>query len=201
MLLFEKRFHAPIVDGTVTLTFRKWDKPKVKPGGRYRCHPIGVLRVDAAERVKLGAVSVADAKSAGFADRAELVAYLGRFGADDATEVTKVRFAYEGDGDRSELALDDALTPADRATLAKKLAAMDERSEAGPWTARAFALIDEHPRVAASKLAKQIGWETAPFKANIVKLKKLGLTMSFEVGYEISPRGRAFLRPVKPTKR
>ena len=32
-----------------------------------------------------------------------------------------------------------------------------------------------------------------PFKAGVVKLKKLGLTQSFEVGYELSPKGRAFL--------
>jgi hypothetical protein len=31
------------------------------------------------------------------------------------------------------------------------------------------------------------------FKANVVKLKKLGLTQSFEIGSEISPRGRAYL--------
>jgi hypothetical protein len=29
------------------------------------------------------------------------------------------------------------------------------------------------------------------------KLKKLGLTQSFEVGYEISPRGRAYLAAPK----
>jgi hypothetical protein len=30
----------------------------------------------------------------------------------------------------------------------------------------------------------------------VVKLKKLGLTQSFEVGYEVSPRGLAFLGAV-----
>jgi hypothetical protein len=45
----------------------------------------------------------------------------------------------------------------------------------------------------ASKLAKQLGRETLPFKVDVRKLKKLGLTQSFEVGYEISPRGRAYL--------
>jgi hypothetical protein len=56
-----------------------------------------------------------------------------------------------------------------------------------------MALIDRFPRVAASKLAAKIGRETAPFKVDVRKLKKLGLTQSFEVGYEISPRGRAYL--------
>ena len=47
--------------------------------------------------------------------------------------------------------------------------------------------------VAASQLARKLGRETLPFKVDVRKLKKLGLTQSFEVGYEISPRGRAYL--------
>jgi hypothetical protein len=31
------------------------------------------------------------------------------------------------------------------------------------------------------------------FKANVRKLKSLGLTVSLEVGYRLSPRGRALL--------
>lgn len=193
MLLFESRFHEPIVRGELTVTFRKWDKPKVKPGGRYRCHPIGVLRVDATERVRLSSVGDDDARRGGFEDAAALVAYLAKFGATPETEVTKVTFVHEGDGDRSELALDDRLTPEDVAALRTKLGAFDARSPSGPWTAATLALVEAHPRVAASRLAKRLSWETAPFKANVVKLKKLGLTMSFEVGYELSPRGRAFL--------
>lgn len=193
MLLFESRFHDAIVRGEVTLTFRKWDKPKVKPGGRYRCHPIGVLRVDATARVLLGEVGEDDARRAGFDDPAALVAYLARFGATPDTEVTRVTFVHEGDGDRSELALDDRLSEADVAALSKRLAALDARGRTGPWTAATLALIVARPRVAASRLARELGRETAPFKADVVKLKKLGLTMSFEVGYEVSPRGRALL--------
>lgn len=40
MLLFQKRFHEGLKSGEVTLTFRRWERPHVKPGGRYRCHPI-----------------------------------------------------------------------------------------------------------------------------------------------------------------
>ena len=38
-----------------------------------------------------------------------------------------------------------------------------------------------------------LGRETLPFKRDVRKLKELGLTRSLEVGYEISPRGRAYL--------
>ena len=36
--------------------------------------------------------------------------------------------------------------------------------------------------------------ERMPFKANVRKLKELGLTISLEVGYELSTRGRAVLQ-------
>ena len=67
MLLFKKPFHAGLVAGSVTLTFRRWDKPHVRAGGRYRCHPIGVLEVDDVRVVRVGEIDDRDAKAAGFA--------------------------------------------------------------------------------------------------------------------------------------
>ena len=42
-------------------------------------------------------------------------------------------------------------------------------------------------------LADVLGRERFALKTDIRKLKGLGLTLSLEVGYEISPRGQAFL--------
>ena len=84
----------------------------------------------------------------------------------------------------------DELTAEDVATITKKLERMDAKE---PWTKKTLALIQKNPRIAASKLAAKLGRETLPFKADVRRLKKLGLTQSFEVGYEISPRGRAYL--------
>ena len=196
MLLFKKPFFAGLQSGAITLTYRRWQKPHVRPGGRYRCHPIGVLEVDAIALVRVATITDADAVRAGFATRESLVAYLGELGpVDDASEVYRVELHHGGDGDRVEAALESKLTPDDVATIAKKLAAMD-RDE--PWTRKTLAIIDKHPRVAASKLAAKLRRETEPFKIDVRKLKKLGLTQSFEVGYEISPRGRAYLAAPKP---
>ena len=38
-----------------------------------------------------------------------------------------------------------------------------------------------------------LGRETAPFKLDVRKLKNLGLTLSFRIGYRLSPRGEAYL--------
>ena len=191
MLLFKKAFFDGLVSGAITLTFRRWQKPHVKPGGRYRCHPIGVLEVEAIEVVHARSITARDAASAGFSALEALHAYLAELGPlDDDSPIYRVTLRHGGDGDRVAGALDETLSGDDVAALREKLARMD-RDEA--WTKKTLALIEKMPRVAASKLAARLGRETPPFKADVVKLKKLGLTQSFEVGYEISPRGRVFL--------
>lgn len=193
MLLFQKRFHAGIVDGAVRLTFRLWEKPHVKVGGRYRVHPIGVVQVDGLAQVKLGELADEDAKAGGFTSRDELLAYVGEVAKAPLTPATliyRVEFHHGGDGDRVEGALDTTLSAADVTKLEARLARMDGDA---PWTRKVLALIGKHPRVAASKLAAKLGRETEPFKIDVRKLKKLGLTQSFEVGYEVSPRGQRFL--------
>jgi hypothetical protein len=206
MLLFQKRFHAGLVDGTVTLTFRRWDKPHVKVGGRYRCHPIGVLEVDEVVRVRVADIADDDARRSGFETKAELLAYMksAKDGAlRSATTVYRIALRHGGDGDRVTIAMDDVLDAAAIEAIRSKLAKMDAKE---PWTKQTLALIGKRPRVAASKLAASIGRETLDFKTDVRKLKKLGLTQSFEVGYEISPRGRAYLeaqrkRPAKTSRR
>lgn len=193
MLLFQKRFHAGLVSGDIRLTFRAWDKPRVRPGGRYRCHPIGVLEVDRVDRVRVRDISDEDARSSGFESRAELLAYLKSGPARAVSPNTllfRIELHHAGDGDRVEIALEDRLSDDDVRAIADKLATLDAKQA---WTRRTLALIDEHPRVAASKLAARVGRETLEFKADVRKLKRLGLTQSFEVGYELSPRGRAYL--------
>jgi hypothetical protein len=194
MLLFQKRFHEGLVSGAVRLTFRRWEKPHVKPGGRYRCHPIGVLVVDGLARVRLAEVSEADAAGAGFGSRSELLAYIAGGPGDtlrNDTELWRIELHHGGDGDRVDIALDDQLSKDDVAALRARL----ERW--GDWPLETMRLIASRPRVAASKLAASLGRETLPFKTDVRKLKKLGLTQSFEVGYEVSPRGRAFLQAIR----
>jgi hypothetical protein len=193
VLLFKKRFHQALVDGAITLTFRAWSRPQVRPGGRYRCHPIGVLEVVAVDRVPAAAISEDDARAAGFVDRDELLAYLREVATfEEQGEVFRVALRHGGDGDRVAGALDTDLDADTIRAIKERLRALDARSDSGPWTSRTLSLIESHPRTAASRLAEKVGAETAPFKARVVQLKKLGLTQSFEVGYELSPRGIAY---------
>jgi biotin operon repressor len=45
----------------------------------------------------------------------------------------------------------------------------------------------------STALAEALGRERFALKADVRKLKRLGLTLSLEVGYELSPRGRSYL--------
>ena len=193
MLLFQKRFHEGLVRGDVTLTFRRWASARVKIGGRYRCHPIGVLEVDRIDRVRVADVTAEDAQRSGFPTLEALLAYEREASdapLDASSELFRVELHHGGDGDRVEIALDDALTKDDVKAITERLAKLDA---GGKWTRRTLGLIERHPRVAASQLAKKLKRETLAFKTDVRKLKRLGLTQSFEVGYEISPRGRAYL--------
>ena len=53
--------------------------------------------------------------------------------------------------------------------------------------------IAERPGVRAADLAAGCGRDTQPFKLDVRTLKNLGLTLSLEVGYRLSPRGEAYL--------
>jgi hypothetical protein len=104
------------------------------------------------------------------------------------------------DSRRAKGARGPALSAADVDAITKRLERMDARSPAGPWAFRTLALIAKRPGVVSTELAKQIGMERFAFKAKVRRLKALGLTHSLEVGYELSPRGAAYVRSVR-TKR
>ncbi len=63
----------------------------------------------------------------------------------------------------------------------------------GPWTYEVLQAIADNPGLRAPDLAASFGRETLPFKRDVRKLKELGLTISLEVGYELSKRGQLTL--------
>jgi len=53
--------------GEITLQFRRWSRPTVKPGGTLKTR-VGLLRIGRVEQMSPGDVTAADARAAGFAD-------------------------------------------------------------------------------------------------------------------------------------
>ncbi len=70
---------------------------------------------------------------------------------------------------------------------------MDSLHKQGPWTDEVLLCIKDNPKVRAAELALKLNMEKQWLKINIRKLKNMGLTISHEVGYSVSPRGQTYL--------
>jgi hypothetical protein len=195
-MLFPKRVWDGLVDGSVTVAFRYWKRATVKAGGTQMT-PVGVLAIDAVERVAMRAITPADARAAGYDTRAALVADLARYRR-PGTALYRIAFHHAGDDPRRALREDDRLGDRELQEIGDRLARLDRGSRHGPWTAAVLELIRDNPGTLAADLAKRRGRETLHFKADVRKLKTLGLTESLRVGYRLSLRGRAVLRRLPP---
>jgi hypothetical protein len=202
-MLFKTRFHVGIRDGSITVTYRAWQSARVTVGNSYRLGASGALEVDGVDHVTLGSIGDRDAGRAGFDDAEELVDMLRESSPKRLTSRSRVyrvsfRFVKRDDprnalqNDASREAIDEVL---------ERLERFDRASRHGSWTQRVLELIAKKPRTRAPDLAATTGRETARFKADVRKLKGLGLTISHEVGYELSSRGQATLAEMKRGRR
>ncbi len=182
-MLFPNRMHEGLRDGSITVTFRNWKRPQAKVGGRYRTGG-GDLVVESIEPVRSGTITDADARRAGSADAAALRREM-RWGDDLAV----LRIAFRREDPTSA----DPAPSLDDDEIDRRLDRLDASSPAGPWTRATLDAIARRPAVRAGDLAGELGRERLAFKADVRKLKRLGLTESLDVGYRLSPRGRAYL--------
>ncbi len=191
-MLFRPVTLRAIADGAVTLAFRRWDQPRVRPGGRQRT-AVGVIAFDAVEAVDRDDLGEADATAAGFASRDELLALVDRR---TSGKIYRIRLRLVGPDPRIELreSLPDA---AELRELTHRLDRLDRASRHGSWTRAVLRLIGDRPGVRAGDLAAAVGRERAAFKLDVRKLKELGLTVSLNPGYRLSPRGRALLEALE----
>lgn len=177
-----------IATGSITVAFRRWDQPRVRIGGTQRT-AVGVVEFMSVERVDAADLTEADAHAAGYTDLPALIA--AQIGD---RQLYRVGLRIAGPDPRVALRARSRLSPTGRAEIAARLDRLDRASRRGPWTAAVLDLIAANPGVRAPDLAERMGLETLPFKRDVRKLKELGLTESLEVGYRLSPRGRAFRR-------
>lgn len=189
MLIKQKHLEG-IAAGEITLAFRRWKRPTVKAGGKLRT-AIGVLAIESVQVVDAARITKRDATRAGYATKQELLDELDRR---CEGKIYRIALRYAGDDPRIRLRQQGKLSAAELADLKMRLARMDTRSRLGPWTKRTLHLIAKCPEKRAPDLAQQMKMETKPFKANVRKLKELGLTESLKVGYRLSPRGKAVLK-------
>lgn len=185
-MLFQTRFHEPIRRGEITTTLRIWHSPRVTAGKRY-AFGAGSIEVDRIREIEFDAITPALARQCGFASLVDLLK-TAKHGA--GQRVFLIDFHYSKKP--VERAPRTPPSSVELDELLRRLDAMDRRA-AKPWTRQILRLIAGHPGTRATDLADTLGRERDDFKRDVRKLKTLGLTISLEVGYELSPRGRRVL--------
>lgn len=179
-----------IADGSITLVLRRWDAPRAKPGGTQRTQA-GTIRIDDVEERPGGyRVTAAQARRAGYPDAATAQAELDRR---PAAHTYLIAVSFLSPDERPGLAADDGLADADVAAITARLQRWDRAADAA-WTRDYLELIGANEAVRAPDLAARVGLDVPRFKRRVRQLKGLGLTISLDVGYLLSPRGRAYLR-------
>lgn len=155
---------------------------------------IGLLSIDSVERVSGSEITDAEAVSAGY-DGAESA--LKELNERPLGEAFRIRFRLVGPDPRIELRQRKDLTADEWRNLEQRLGRLDRASQTGPWTEEVLDLIARNAGVRSGDLAPEVGQQQKKFKLNVRKLKNLGLTESLEVGYRLSPLGRALLERLK----
>ncbi len=189
---FEPRLREGLHDGSITVAFRRWRRSQVVAGHQYRMGMgMGMVQVESVDIISPADITAELARAAGFPDAPAAVADLR---GDPELALYCVRFRrLDGPDPRDELAATASLSSEEAAGIAARLARMDAASKRGPWTLAVLTQIANRPGVVSTALAESLGWERADFKLHVRRLKALGLTISLDIGYRLSPRGAAFL--------
>ena len=184
MMLFRQDVLQGIVEGRVTLAFRRWRRAPPADGSTLRS-PAGVIRLDRVTVIDDGDITPSDVRRTGMSV-AELRTSI-------AGEGTLLRIELHLSGGDPRVALRERRP--ERAEIETIVATMTKIDAASitPWTTRYLQLIADQPAIVSRVLAPQVDADVPRFKRRVRQLKELGLTESLEVGYRLSPRGRAVL--------
>ena len=183
-MLFRTKDLEAIFAGRRTLAFRRWKGPTVKVGGQVRS-AMGMVGIDAVEPIEPADVTDAEAVEAGYKDAAGVTAMF------ESQEGQCYRIRLHPAGPDPRDALREAPPTADEIEkIGRRLKALDGTE---PWTVEVLELIRARPGIVSTTLAELVGLPRDEFKERVRKLKGLGLTISLDVGYRLSPRGEVVL--------
>lgn len=175
--------------GEISLAFRRWRRPTVRSGGTLLTGA-GQLQIGTVAAVDLDDITADDARRAGYESRDTLLAELVRRGDG---QLYRIELGHLEPDPRKALR-EASLDSREAGELSARLSRLDRASPVGHWTMKTLQVIRDNPGVRAVDLCLAVGQDRDRFKANVRKLKNLGLTISLEVGYRLSPRGAEYLR-------
>ncbi|GGG97364.1 hypothetical protein GCM10007415_35910 [Parapedobacter pyrenivorans] len=192
-MLFKNIHLQGIKSGKISLAFRKWQKTALQNGSHIHT-AIGLVKINAIEIVDESTITKSDAIKAGFADKKQLLNSLSQH---NTGKIFKISISYYAEDPRVKLRERTTLTDEQFSALKQKMERLDNYSKKGYWTKKVLFSIKENPHLHAIGIAKLTGFEKEWLKLNIRKLKNLGLTISHDVGYELSPFGKLVVKKLQ----
>ena len=189
-MLFKQKHLEGIKAGNISLAFRKWKKLQVNAGSLVKTD-VGVIRIDSIEKIDLSKITDEEAKKAGFPGAQSLIQLLGNQKDGDI-----YRIEVDFDSENPDTESDEKITIDEEEfeELKTTLDNLDKFSKVGKWTTKTLLAIQENPKMKAADLAVKAKKEKEWLKLNVRKLTALGLTISHEPGYTLSPTGEEYLR-------
>lgn len=187
-MLFKGVHLQGIKSGEITMAFRKWQKASVKSGSLLHTS-VGLLEIGKIEAVNENDITDKDAVQAGFTDKKQL---LKSFTHNSTGTIFKISVRYHAEDPRIKLREQTGLSQQQFEDLKGRLERLDLYSKQGHWTEKILLTIKDNPNLHSIGIAILTGFEKEWLKLNIRKLKNLGLTISHNVGYELSPLGESF---------
>ena len=89
---FSPELREDVITGDITVSFRLWQRPRVRVGGRYRVGP-AQIEVDSVELVPFSTITARDLRCSGEKDRESLRHRAAHAGpVDDDTLLYRVEF-------------------------------------------------------------------------------------------------------------
>ncbi len=188
-MLFKQIHLHQIKAGNISLAFRKWKKPLVNKGTLVKTS-VGQIEILDISEVYQENISHKEAKSAGYKGLSDLTGVLN---AIEEGSIYKIWVKYHSADPQIILREQTKLSDEEFNQIKLKLERLDRYSKQGKWILNILQAIRDNPKLRAQDLAAKTGKQKDWLKPNIRKLKYLGLTVSHEVGYTISPRGMIIL--------
>jgi hypothetical protein len=189
-MLFKQKHLEGIKAGNISLAFRKWKKLQVNADSLVKTS-VGVIRINSTEKIDLNKITDEEAQKAGFSGAQSLIQLLENQKDGD---IYRIEVAFDSENPETESNEKVSLDEEELETLKTELANLDKFSKIGKWTTKTLIAIQENPKMKAADLAVKARKEKEWLKLNIRKLTALGLTISHEPGYTLSPTGEEYLR-------
>ncbi len=198
MIVFTKKYHEGVRNGSIALTYRPWDTLRVLRGKIYRANNLGLLKVLDVDFSPLSEVTLEEAKRCGYKSMAEFKedyeTLAGREVDFEYERSVRIEFTYIGeDIENYKKAMGD-VKDSEIFTIKEKLLKIEQKGRK-KWAIKTLQLLKKKPNITTKDMEKFLKIQNDKVKKNLSNLRQLNLIMTEnQTGFNITPLGIKILK-------